>query len=179
LGRLEAIWKITQIAAVLVGGYWTWLVFVRTEAPLLEVNATIERSLSAPVRHATGCLQTFTVTLVNTGKTAFTAKSVVTRGWKFYMPKNSDVFAELMDLDRIKMERPLFEKRFPDAAALGTASWYPFLRRYRAGERYSHDFVVYLKKEAGAWFYLETEIVLKGEAIPQVSGMWDRVCREA
>jgi hypothetical protein len=178
LGKPEALWKITQIAAVLVGGYWTWLVFIRTEAPLLEVNSRVDRSLSAPVPHADGCLRTLWMNLVNTGKSAFTVEKAVTRGWKFSMHREDRAFAELMDLERIEAQDPLFTKEFPDPATQGRARWYPFLQRYRAGESYSHDFVFLLKKEAGAWIFLKTEFFLKGEAMPRVGGVFEPVCGE-
>lgn len=171
---LEKTKIIVEILAILVAGYWTYLKFIRTEAPLFETNASIDRDLSPAEDRGGSCLRFFNVTLENTGKSAFTVERVVTRVWKF--PLQEDKAVEFVDLDRIEAQEPVFQKEFPDPAFGDKARWYPFLGRHRSGETYSHSFQFLFKKEVGAWIFVKTEIFIEGEAEPEVAGMWDSIC---
>ena len=176
LQTLEKLWKIVQIAAVLVGGFWTYVKFIHTEAPLFETNVRMTRSLSDPKGTPGGCIRSFSVGFENTGKSVLTVRKVLTRGWKFDFQRGKDRFAELLDLDKIQAQgQELFRKEFPDTR-FPDAAWFPFLGRYRSGEKYSHEFSLLLKNEDDAWVYLQTEIFVEGEARPKVSGMWAAVC---
>jgi hypothetical protein len=196
LAWLEGAKIIFGMVAVVVGGYWTYLKFIRTEAPLFEKTAKIDWYLSDPVNEPEGCSRYFKIHFVNTGKTVFTVTRVVTRGWKFYFRPDNAKFAKLLDIDEIEtQDRPVFEKEFPDPKFKKVREkppwyavlqryrrddekprWYPLLGTYRPGEEYSHTFVLLFKKEQGAWIFLKTEIFIDGESEPEVAGDWGAVC---
>ena len=172
---LEALQIIVQIIAIFVAGFWTYLKFIRTEAPLFENSARVSRSLNAPAEQGGACLRSFNVTFENTGKSVFTVKRVLTRVWKFSLQRDKDV--TLVDLDKIEAEEPVFKKEFPDPALNDNTRPAPFLKRYRPGEVYSHDFqFLFKRKEGEAWIFVKTEIFLDGEAKPHVAGAWDPIC---
>lgn len=173
---LEKLWKGVQIAGVLVGGFWTYAKFIQTEGPLFEPNVTMNRSLGDAKETPGGCIRSFSIGFENTGKSVLTVQKVRTRGWKFDFQRDKDTFAELLDLDKIQAQgREVFRKEFPDPK-FPDAVWFPFLGKYRSGEKYSHEFSLLLKREDGAWIYLQTEIFVKDEAKPKVSAMWGPVC---
>lgn len=171
---LDAAKIIVEIIAIFVAGYWTYLKFIRTEAPLYETNTSINWSLSPPEERGGNCLRFFNVTLENTGKSVFTVERVVTRVWKFSLQEDKAVV--FVDLDRIESQKPVFQKEFPDPAFGDKTRWYPFLGRHRSGESHGHDFQFLFKKEAGAWIFVKTEIFIEGESEPEFAGMWDSIC---
>jgi hypothetical protein len=174
---LETAKTIVGILAILVGGYWTYLKFIRTEAPLFEKNARVEWSITQPVDQGEDCMQSFNVRFINTGKSVFTINKVLTRAWKFYFQRSDAEFATLMDLDKIQTVGQLvLQKEFPDPAFAETMRWYPLVGKYRSGEEYSHEFSFLFKKEDKAWILLKTEIFFEGEATPKVAGIWRAVC---
>lgn len=173
---LEILWKVVQIAAVLVGGFWTYAKFIHTEAPLFERNVNMTRHLSAPRHTPDGCIRSFTVGFENTGKSSLTVQRVVTRGLRFAFHRQGKAFAALLDIDVIQRRgTEVFSKRFPDPD-FPDAVLVPFVGKYRAGERYSHEFRLLLAPEDAAWIYLETAVFVEGEPKPYVSAMWDPVC---
>jgi hypothetical protein len=196
LARLEGAKIIFGMVAVLVGGYWTYLKFIRTEAPLFERTTKVNWYLSDPVDEPEGCSRYFNVYFMNSGKSVLSVTKVLTRGWKFYFRPDNTKFAKLLDTDEIEtQDQPVFEKQFPDPkfekpkgkppwyALLRRywrdeekSRWYPFLGTYRPGEEYSHTFVLLFKKEQDAWIFLKTEIFIEGETKPKVVGGWGAVC---
>jgi hypothetical protein len=174
---LDALKTIVGIVAVLVGGYWTYSKFISTEAPLYEPNITVTRSLSAPVRQGEDCIRDFGISVENTGKSVVTITRVVTRGWKFFLQRDQEAFAALVDLDKIEIPGlQIVAKEFPDPAVGTGGRWYPLLGKLRTGEKTEHSFTLLFKNEAGTWIYLKSEIFVEGEAKPKIGGMWDRVC---
>ncbi len=173
---LDGLWKISQIAAVIVGGYWTWDKFIKVEAPLLEPRVATTRDLGAPLPHPDGCLRSFVVGLKNTGTSVFKVTRVVTRAWSFTLRRDEDT-GRLMDLEQIEDGKPLFApKDFPDPAYAGQPRHYPFIQSYRKDDEYSHEFVLVLARDPDAWVYVKTELYLAGDPVPRVAGAWAPMC---
>ena len=82
-----------------------------------------------------------------------------------------------MDLYEIQETgEKIFELSFPEDDEEDEARWYPFLKKYRPNENYSHTFEFIAKKDNEAWIFIKTEIFIEGEDTPKVGGAWDRIC---
>ena len=178
LPSLEAIKIIVQVVAIFVVGLWTYVKFIQTEAPFFKVTARVDRSASKPVIQTDGCLRSFSVTLINTGRVSFDVKSVVTQVWKFRFRRPDDEFVALVDLDTIEKDKPAFTKTFPDPVFGKEPRWYPFLQTYRPGEAYSHEFQMLFANEPETWFFMKTKIIINDDTPPKVAGFWGNVCRD-
>jgi len=80
--RVDIINKSMQIAAILVAGIWTLLIFIRTSAPNLEPKPAVTSEIawtSFPTTDA--CNAQFSVTIKNLGQRSFNIEDAVVTVW--------------------------------------------------------------------------------------------------
>lgn len=78
-----------EIAAIVVGGYWTYTKFIRVEEPALEHNFQIAATLRWDKLEAKSpCLAVLAIDVTNESKSASAVSKVVRRAWFVPRPKD-------------------------------------------------------------------------------------------
>lgn len=134
----EVAKNAAQIVAIAVAAIWTWLVFIRTEGPLLEARAAagsdiVWQTTSAPDT----CIAAFAVQLENIGKASFTIDRVEVKVWSFSRVPGEAEGLHFVDLTEIQESEPLFAREFETG---------PFTQRYSPGESFRHAFEWVVRK---------------------------------
>lgn len=173
---------VVQIAAILVAGLWTYMKFIRTEAPLFKNSAKADHELHAPIPLPDGCRRQFSVTLTNTGKTTFEVKKVVMRFWRFTFDRKHDEPVKVLDLREIEKQPEQFKQEFKvtDSGSGDKALINPYLGQYRPGELYRHTWDLLLDDSGDDWFYVKAEMFIDNmDKATKIAGDWGPVCGES
>lgn len=119
----EVLKNVVQVAAIIVGGYWTWYKFIRTEAPALETRADVSSEITwYPSPIPKSCYAHYSIHIQNVGQSSFTVDSVHIRAWQFELslPQNSS--AKFVDLHEIEKGPTFFDQNYRSTILLGIYS---------------------------------------------------------
>jgi hypothetical protein len=166
----EVTKNVVQIIAILMAGIWTYLVFVRTEGPLLEARASAQSDLVwYPFSTSDACLVQFSVRLDNIGKTSFRIDRVRLRAWSFDREPPTDEGMRFLDLEKIQANEPDFTKEYRSG---------PFIQRYAPSESFHHTFEWVIRRREGPELFLQIDF-FEGNSSKTSShtGKWSPVCQ--
>lgn len=166
----EVAKNLVQIIAILVAAIWTYLVFVRTEGPLLEARASAHSDLVwYPSSAYDACIAQLYVTFENIGKAAFRIDRVQLRAWSFDRRLRRDEALHYVDLTEIQKVEPLFSKDY----GVG-----PFAKRYPPGESFRHTFEWVVRREEAAELYFRIDFFEPDSSSSSWhTGSWSPFCQ--
>jgi hypothetical protein len=155
----EIVKNIAEILAILIAGLWTYNLFLREDAPALELRATIDNNLTwTKLADNNSCEAVMRVHFENTGTSTFDITKVYVTGWKFRLEKSDQTFAEYFDLEKIKRSGELFfEKTYDVANSSEESLLQPFVQHYSPGDMYTHNFrwVITSQQDSQVLFFVK------------------------
>jgi hypothetical protein len=170
----EVIKNYLQIAAIVVGAWWTYNLFVKKDAPGLEARGNVISDLTwSPPASPDYSEVVFAVLLENKGTTSFDISKIRLRAWEFDFgnPTKRFVF-----FDSAKM---LTETFFDEEYKLTPQSSLPFPSHYPPGAAMNNSFAWLIKKpDCSKRLYFVAEFFQKGtEDTPTwFTYSWGRAC---
>ena len=171
--------NLFQVLAILVGGIWTYNMFIRQEAPSLEPKATAVGSFDwNEVENSDACEATFRVSLTNAGTTPFDVTEVRVRGWKFRRD-NGGEFASFLDVLEIQdTAEQFFDKTYTDGNEVGDNITPPFyIEHYPPEHNYTNTFSWIINPDPDYWILIDVQFTAKsnGETYEWRSYNWNQV----
>src|SRR2546423_1579546 len=156
----EVIKNYCQIGAIILGGWWTYRLFIKKEAPGLEARGTtisgiqwIRTSAKDETRELV-----FSVTLENKGSSSFDISKIRVRGWEFEFGRATN-HLEFFDPEKMQSEKTFFERTYN----LTSNSGPPFPSPYPPGAILTNSFIWLTKPECGKRIHVVAEFFLKGK----------------
>ena len=169
----EVLKNYCQIVAVLVGGWWTYHLFVKKEAPWLEARGSASSEIKWQSISGSDDKQVdFQLILRNTGTTSFNISKIRVRGWEFDMAGLTEKI-RFFDVDKIKTQEPFFDKTYK----LDPSSSIPFPSHYPPEASGYNSFTWILKPDCTKRLYLVAEVYQAGKKTPNWSAAsWAQEC---
>jgi hypothetical protein len=127
---------LVEILAILVGGYWTYDKFIRTEAPALAPNLRLESGLVwHKLERKSPCLAEVTLQVTNRSKSEITVRKVVRRAWFVEKPKTLSKaivhfdpmrlgLGPAVDQEEYKKDGPFIQTYAPEASSQNAFVWF-------------------------------------------------------
>lgn len=164
----EVAKNAAQIVAIVVAAFWTWLVFIRTEGPLLEARAAADSDLVWRTTSPDTCIAMCAVRLENIGKASFTIDRVEVKVWSFSRVHGDAEALHYVDLAEIQEGEPLFAREFEAG---------PFAQRYSPGEGFRHVFEWVVRKGDLQELFCRVDFFEDDETVASWhTGSWSPVC---
>src|SRR2546430_3410371 len=139
------------IAAILLGGLWTYIIFIQKDFPLLEARGNATSDIfwfrtTSPNEDDREVV--FNVVLENRGSSSFDISKIRVRGWEFDFGTDA---GHLAYFDPIKMQE---KKTFHDETYnLTSGSGLPFPSHYPPGASMTNSFVWLIKPKCEKRIY--------------------------
>jgi hypothetical protein len=157
----ELVKNYFHVIAIIVGAWWTYILFIQKDAPLLEArgNATSEILwflTTSPNENEREVV--FLVILANTGSSSFDISKIRVRGWEFDFGNHADRLA-FFDPEEMQEQEPFFKKTYD----LTSGSGLPFPSHYPPGASMKNSFVWLIKPDCKKRIYFAAEFFKKGD----------------
>jgi hypothetical protein len=154
----EVIKNYCQIGAILLGGWWTYSLFVKKDAPLLEARGNCISELKwFPTASPENLEVVFAVVLENKGSTSFDISKIRVRGWEFDFGSSTE---RLTFFDPAKMQEK--DRFLNETYELTPSSSLPFPSHYPPGATMTNSFVWLIKPVCSKRLYFVAEFFKKG-----------------
>jgi hypothetical protein len=117
----DSLSHIAQVVALLVGGIWTYRVFVLSEAPSLEARGDISVNLDwqALTSPSDSCLGRFRVVFNNQGKRALDLRQVRVEGWLTDGLPSKPAPREISTETLVARGQKFFDRGYPGSVLIG------------------------------------------------------------
>jgi hypothetical protein len=171
----ELIKNYVQIAAIVIGGIWTYRLFIQKDAPGLEARGTTDSYIQVlPTGANDGTREiVFSVRVENKGTSSFDISKIRVRGWEFEFGKASS-HLEYFDPKKWQSEKPFFDETYELTAESGP----PFPSHYPPGAILTNSFTWLAKPDCGKRVFFQAEFFLKDRKdVPNwFTGTWSSEC---
>jgi hypothetical protein len=142
----DSISKWAQIAALIVAGYWTYVKFIKTEAPSLETAARLQFSDLKVYPTGDSCRLKIRAIMHNDGHTIFWLRRFQIQGWRSEAPRAAGGNPAYFDVNKmLQGERVLNADPPPDLI---------LNQKYTPGSSIDQDFSWDIKPLDGLYMFV-------------------------
>jgi hypothetical protein len=159
---IEVIKNIVQILAIIIAGFWTYILFVQQDAPILEPRASTNGNLSIqPIQNSDNCELIYNVGLRNIGTTSFDVTKVTVKGWNFQRQAPGE-FAQFLDVQLIQKQANLFfNKAYTDENNDPDVTKPFYIEHYPPDHQYNNTFSWIVKNDSETWVLIHVQFFAK------------------